>query len=101
MLLGTFNDNEGNAVSTDIGRILSFKICPLNEDGSIKESLDKLVIDRSNHAGYPAFEGFYNITRCYDSYQGTGSSLDKVGKYVIEASARAQSLSTPFFSDSL
>ena len=101
MLLGTFNDNEGNAVSTDIGRILSFKICPLNEDGSIKESLDKLVIDRSNHAGYPAFEGFYNITRCYDSYQGTGSSLDKVGRYVIEASARAQSLSTPFFSDSL
>ena len=101
MLAGTFMDNDGNYVTTDISRILSFKICPLNEDGSIMAQLDKLLIDRNNYASYPAFEGFYNITRRYENFKSTGSSLDNVGKYVIEASEKAQSLKTPFYSDDL
>lgn len=101
MLAGTFIDNDGNSVTTDIGSILSFKICPLNQDGSIMSQLDNLQINRSNYSSFPAFEGFYNITRGYDNFQGTGSSLDNVGKYVIEASEKARSLETPFLSNRL
>lgn len=101
MLAGIYTDNDGNTINTDIGTILSFKICPLNKDGSIKSQLDNLLIDRSNYSSYPAFEGFYNITRRYDNFQSTGSSLDNVGKYVIEASENALSLETPFYSNRL
>ena len=58
-----------------------------------------IVITRSNAKKYPAFNGFFRITRDYGQYQT--SLLANIGRYVIEASPIAQEYQTPFYSDIL
>lgn len=84
----------------DVQQCLKFSIVPLNANGTMMTGVDELTIDRSNYASYPAFEGFYRISKEY-SGKYSGSMLDKIGYYVIEASGKARSLSTPFYSDTL
>lgn len=72
---------------------------PLNKDGSQMPAERSIVITRSNAKKYPAFKGFFRITRDYGQYQT--SLLANIGRYVIEASPIAQEYQTPFYSDIL
>ena len=72
---------------------------PLNKDGSQMPAERSIVITRSNAKKYPAFNGFFRITRDYGQYQT--SLLANIGRYVIEASPIAQEYQTPFYSDIL
>ncbi|MGM9742714.1 MAG: hypothetical protein ACI3ZC_06610 [Candidatus Cryptobacteroides sp.] len=101
MLWGNLTpDDDPDKAGIDVQQCLKFSIIPLNKNGTMMTGVDELKIDRSNYASYPAFEGFYHITKEY-SGKYTGSILDRIGYYVIEASGNARRLSTPFYSDAL
>ena len=85
---------------TDASQSLTFSFIPLKKDGSHMNKETSISVTRENYADYPAFEGFYNITREYSGRSG-GTLFKKIGYYVIEASDKALAQHTPFYSDEL
>ena len=83
----------------DIAQRTKSSFIPLRKDGTRMPQERSIIVTRQNAANYNAFEGFYRITRDYGSY--TSSLLGNIGRYVIEASPKAQEYQSPFYSDIL
>lgn len=83
----------------DIARRTVSSFIPLRENGSYMPAVKSIVITRSNSQSYPAFKGFYKISRDYGTY--VPSLIGNIGRYVIEASPKALEYQTPFYSDML
>lgn len=86
----------------DVSQALKFTFGVKEKNGNITKlaGVKELSITRSNYTSYPAFEGFYRITKEYDG-KYSGTTFNKIGYYVIEASTKAQSLKSPFYSSEL
>ena len=98
----SLGDEPNGETGIDSEGCMKFLIHPLDNNGVEGVGVSNLTIDRSNYTQYPAFEGFYEINRGYDVIEPTVAGLfGQLGKYIIEASPKAQALHSPFYSHEL
>lgn len=98
LLWEELSSGEGNT-GIDIAKRTVSSFIPLRENGTYMPAVKSLTITRNNFQSYPAFKGFYKISRDYGTY--VPSLIGNIGRYVIEASPKALEYQTPFYSDML